>query len=435
MVPGRLKKFIANSAETIIAIVLVLAFFLIILGMLEKFFPSGTSFQDLMRRDGGSQAGAHSGERDLLVSAQGQDARLTDSKSVVAMLASTHNTVKSKDANAIAWRTAKSGTALRDRDAVQTFSGAEAVIQFDAENQLRISENSLVIIRRMESDPILRERRAFSLVVDGALSARLASSDEQAVQLEISTPTATTRIAPARDARGDTEVQIRVNPDQTTTLAVLSGIAELLADDGSSLRIETNEAATLGKKGAHIAPITLSKPPRLAAPPNGTQYVFRDLPPQVHLSWKKSDSSQYRLVLARNKDFTDIVLDETLPHPGFTHGNLKPGTYYWRVSGIKNWVEGKPSAVRSFRLRQDRQPPVLEVSFPPLVTEQALHQLSGRTEAGSTVMVDGTPIAIGADGSFAHPLQLQAGVNVIVVEAIDPAGNANFSSQLVTGRF
>ena len=37
-------------------------------------------------------------------------------------------------------------------------------------------------------------------------------------------------------------------------------------------------------------------------------------------------------------------------------------------------------------------------------------------------------------GGFSYPLQIRQGVNVIVVEAIDEAGNVAYRSELVNGK-
>ncbi len=435
MVPGRLKSAMAKSAETVAAIVLVLVFFAIILGMMQTFFPLGTGFQDLMRGDKGAARGG-AGGRDILVSGPGADGHLGDASSVVATLSTTQQTVKSKQADAIAWRDAQAGMALRDRDAVQTQKGATAVIAFDENNRLQLGENSLVVIRRMESDPILRGRRAFSMAVDGELSGTLTASSGDAIHLEVATPNGVARLSSTAAARGETDFKITVNPDNTSTLAVFSGMAELLTASGKALRIEANQAATISDAGVATRAITPPKAPLPTAPGDASVYYYRDLAPQVQFRWDtKEKTERFHFSLARDPAFGNIVISTTLAEKHYTHGNLKPGKYYWRVSGLTSLAESPPSAARAFELVRDTDPPLLSVEFPPAITTESKQRVRGHTEPGARLLIAGKPVTPRADGDFEYELELESGSNVLVVQALDPAGNVSFRSQLVQGRF
>ena len=434
MVPGRLKSSLTKSAETIAAIVLVLVFFAIILGMMETFFPTGTGFNALMRADqDAGQGGA--GERDILVSGQDGDGHLGDANPVVATLGATRQTVKSKEADAIAWHDARAGMALRDRDAIQTQKGATALIAFDEDNHLQLGENSLVVIRRLEADPILRGRRAFSMAVDGELSGTLAASASDSIHLEVTTPHSVARLSSPAGPKGETEFKITVNPDNSSTVAVFSGVAQLLTG-GRELRIEANQAATIGEAGVTTQAITPPKAPRAAAPAEASVYYYRDLPPQVRFHWQAKDNTErFHFDLARDPAFSDVLVSTTLGVNHYTHGNLKPGKYYWRVSALTPLAESPPSATRDFELVRDLDPPLLSVEFPPPIALAPEQILRGRTERGARLLIAGKAVTPAADGRFEHALRLESGSNVLVVQAVDAAGNISFRSQLVQGRF
>jgi hypothetical protein len=61
--------------------------------------------------------------------------------------------------------------------------------------------------------------------------------------------------------------------------------------------------------------------------------------------------------------------------------------------------------------------------------------LTGRTEPGARVSVGGHGIPVTAAGSFQHSLRLGPGSTVIVVEAMDQAGNVAYRSELVNANF
>ncbi len=436
MVPGRLKSVLTKSAETIAAIVLVLAFFAVILGMMETFFPIGSRFQDLMRGDESAQQGSASGKRDILVSSQGTESNLTDPSSAVATLSTIQQTVKSKQADSIAWRNAEAGMALQNRDAIQTQKGATAAIAFDKNNTLQLGENSLIVIRRMETGPLLGRRRAFSMAVDGELSGKLAAGSSDTIHLELTTPNTVARLKSPVQGGEETAFKITVNPDNTSTVAVFSGMAELLTATGQQIRVEANQAATVSATGVSTRTLIPPKAPAPAAPADGDKYYYRELPPRVTFSWAPQDQTrQFHFNLARDPAFSEPVVSTALTATAYSHGNLKPGKYYWRVSSFNQLMESRAGPTRSFELVRDTDPPSLTVEFPPPTATTARQMLRGGTEPGTKLIVAGVAVTPLADGSFQHEIELERGSNVLVVEAVDLAGNASFRSQLVQGRF
>jgi hypothetical protein len=126
---------------------------------------------------------------------------------------------------------------------------------------------------------------------------------------------------------------------------------------------------------------------------------------------------------------------ERLQDPKFVHGNLKKGAYFWRVSVQKDSQESFFSETRKFVIFQDRIPPELSVEFPPEIVHQDFFTLKGKTEPGCLVYVMGKQIQAAKSGEFEYPLKLQFGINIIVVESVDVAGNITYRSRLITGKF
>ena len=79
----------------------------------------------------------------------------------------------------------------------------------------------------------------------------------------------------------------------------------------------------------------------------------------------------------------------------------------------------------SWTIYLDITPPTLTLAGPKdgLLTNQSGVPVSGNTEAGATVTVNGQPVAVQPDGSFSMVLNLTAGTNLITVAATDRAGN------------
>jgi hypothetical protein len=82
----------------------------------------------------------------------------------------------------------------------------------------------------------------------------------------------------------------------------------------------------------------------------------------------------------------------------------------------------------------DEIPPTLEITYPATgsTTNRSVTPVSGTTEPGARVSVNGIQLVVGAEGSFYVDLGLRPGANVIVAVATDDAGNTAYALAVVT---
>ncbi|HEU5361372.1 MAG TPA: hypothetical protein VFU42_09490, partial [Candidatus Deferrimicrobiaceae bacterium] len=244
--------------------------------------------------------------------------------------------------------------------------------------------------------------------------------------IELGKSGARARITSGGEAGGSAGFLITVNPDRTTTLAMYRGGADVEAK-GRTFRLDANTATTILESGVASEPVALPPPPVLSSPANDAVFYYRSLPPQVSLAWNALEGTDaYRIVLARDREFRDIVSREDPVRLSFVHGNLKEGTYYWRVSGKKKWAEGPPSKTGQFRVVKDTVPPDLRVEAVGGSDGKERGLLKGVSEPGAAVFVSGNRIPVAESGAFECDVTLARGVNQIVVEAVDPAGNVSY---------
>jgi hypothetical protein len=152
----------------------------------------------------------------------------------------------------------------------------------------------------------------------------------------------------------------------------------------------------------------------------------------VRFEWNERQGCDgYRLVIGRDKDLRDVMFDQRIDTTEFVHGNLPAGGYYWRVSGYSGWIEGSGSEGRRLQLLRDADPPLLQVEFPDGPIHDGIVLLRGTAEPGAEIFVGRRNVAADESGSFEYALNLQRGVNLVVVEAIDSAGNVAYSSELL----
>jgi hypothetical protein len=424
-----LKKIIRRIIEGAVAILLVLLFFSLFLSFLDTLFPTGTSLRELIARQGRAALSdsSSSSRRDLQMD-YSDGASAGDPAAVLNWI---RNSVKSKRASEIAWQSAEEGNLLYDRDAVQTLSRSAAEIKFDEGTSLNMGSHSLVIIKRLTHDPSLHQKRSFMVLVDGELRGMLSQKGADSVYLEIDTPGAKLRTHTGSGAADPVDFKLSVNEDQSSTIAVYQGSAEISAQ-GKTVMVKANQSTVVGLNQAPRDPKDLPPALQLRSPAADRRFYYRDLPPKVRFDWQAhSGATSYHFMLARDPYFRDIVTDDRFTESQFSHGNLQKGVYHWKVSAMQDSIEGFFSQNGSFQVIQDLTPPKLQVQFPPAIIHQDSYTLQGRTDPGAKVFIGGHRIRISGNGQFKHTLKLNPGINVIVVEAFDGVNNVAYRSQRI----
>lgn len=401
--PGRTGRWAALAAEAGGSLLLVLALFWLFMLFLHALFPSGTPLKELIQSR-----------------LQPVSARPPVKRQAEATLRSLLRDVRFRRGNSIAWGGASEGMQLYSQDAVQTFDRSGATISFGGSEQLRVGSNSLVVVTRLDRG-LEPGPASYRVQVDGELRGSLSAGSR--LRLEFSAAGHLARILP-----GAARFALARNGDDGASLAVYAGEARVLGQ-GRVVRVPANFGVTIRKGRAVGAAVPLPAPPLLAQPEQAL-YRYRLLPPRVSFAWS-APAGAYHLQLSTDAGFHRCLIDRRLATPGFVTGELGEGSYFWRVSRVEQGREGAFSRVGRCRLLQVLTPPELQVSFPPKRAPAGPCALSGRSEPGSRIFVNGIEVAQRAPGGFAQEVLLKPGVNLIRVEALDPAGNASYASRMV----
>lgn len=427
-----LRELLVRSGEAALAIAVVLCFFLVFWSILSRSFPEGTTLTDLLNSNESSEDLTGYSREGLGHRSIKQE---LGAESIIASLVRIDRDVKERPGDAIAWREAHVGADLANQHAIQTFDRSSATIAFTSGSEMSLGENSLVILKKWEQDSGTQRKRASLIVLGGQLKGSLSVADDAGMTVEIIAATDSARIRAEAGEGEQTEFAVNVNDDGSSTFSVFSGKAEVDAGD-KTLVIDENHSVTVTSSGESGPTVELPPSPTLTQPQDGFISYYRTAPQRVRFGWSsEAEVDQYRLVIARDPAFTDIVHDGQLGQTEFVHGNLRAGTYFWRVSAQRGPLEGSPSSPAQVVAVQDVSPPTLTVSFPDEVVQANHMVLAGTAEPGSTVYVGDVTVSVLASGQFSHPLKLRRGLNEVVVEAIDIAGNVSYESKLVQAQY
>ncbi len=399
-----------------------LIIFLVFLNLLVRVvFPQGSRLSELALIED-SALPDHGGRGNVDI-AGGADSL----GAFTAFLGDVRRDVKIRSADSIAWKSASRGTAVRNRDAVQTFANSRARVDFTTDNTLQIGQNSLVVFSNGAADPFLARRESAVLVMEGEMSGEI-NADYGTFGVEF--PAGLVELKAADGADELVNFRIGVNPDQSSTIAIYSGRADVNVA-GEHFLVTANEGLTIDKDGTTSGVTELPSMPSVRQPAGNRVFPFLHAPPKVTFAWNSTRGARkYRLEIGKNAGFDEIVVDEYLDDTSFVHGNLAAGNYYWRVSAVAGWVQGPSTSTRRFRVVPDTEPPPLEL----LPIEQlSLNEyvLRGSAGEGATVYAVGKRVITDPEGRFEVRFNPEPGAHPVVVEAVDAVGNVSYRSQVL----
>ena len=79
--------------------------------------------------------------------------------------------------------------------------------------------------------------------------------------------------------------------------------------------------------------------PGSTGPVNQETVAYRNVPKTIDFTWDTvANADSYHVVIARDADFSDRVVDDNIAGSYFRHGALGPGTYYWQVRSRIGWL-------------------------------------------------------------------------------------------------
>jgi hypothetical protein len=348
--------------EGALAVGMVLVCFLLFTDILEVIFPSNLTSELTAAAPNGASVLEHPHWRKLLIAKGGLESDLEADQDMAATVLATRNSVRCKRSTAVAWEKGRKDMTLFQHDTLQTLSNASALIEFKAQNQMRLSENTLVIIKQMEQDLFFDDQRTFVLLVEGALRTQLAPNQINAAYLDLETPQATLRM---HSMDGMTEARVVAGPNKTSTVSVYKGAVEV-ATRSERLTVHANQAIRipLGKPLKDL--ITLPRSVQQLSPIDMAQLFKKEHSSNIRFSWQRqTNATGYHFMIARDSDFKDIVADKTVPTNHLDRQRLLPGTYYWRVSMLANDIEGYFSKTHRLHVYRQTAPPELLANYPP----------------------------------------------------------------------
>jgi hypothetical protein len=338
------------------------------------------------------------------------------------------------------WEAAKVGQRLYDGDFVKTGPNGTADIVSSDGTLFRVKPDSLFEVQKT---------RQIAGAAPGEASRQ---SEIRLTYGNIDTSTGEKSRTIVRTDSGTAEVQSRsrvgvdVNASRDTGASVYGGSATLQSAGGEKVKIGERERFVATRSG--LGPkIDLPESPVPVRPENNVVFDFKKHEP-ITLRWSKVlAAARYRLQIAQSRLFIpDSMIVDLLDRQGVEAVVTvnEEGSYFWRVASIakdKESTASEWSEVRRFKVLSEadqagseRPAPSLQVDRPRVFSTVVI--VSGKTDPGVAVSVDGEPADTDTSGSFKKTMTLnQEGFHTIVIKATNGAGKETVKKENVVIQF
>lgn len=319
------------------------------------------------------------------------------------------------------WGPGTLGQGLLAGESVQTMALARATISFASARVSTVMEPRTTLRIPVQVPHVGRLRH-----LSGQLRARV-DADGGVERLEVALPPG--ELVLHRSETGDAgyvEARIEIH-DEIAEIAMLSGRGRLAIGVNPERSIDEAQFVQISMDGVIVDEgADLPAPAELLQPGAAAEILTRG---SVQMRWAPVASVERYEVIVRGPNETIERQEVGAAHVRFA---LSSGEYVWSVRALTPDGHGHESPRAHFRVVLDRTPPRITLRSPsPGQVVQGAAVVSGRTEAGAMLTINGDAVQVRPDGSFRSSTAVRRGLTNIVVVARDSVGNSRTTTRSV----
>lgn len=364
----------------------------------------------------------------LLERVAAQPTTKSNSVSQQAHITALDGTVRIKKASSNEWVRADYSVPLEKGDVIQTGPEGMAKIVFNDGTNYTVKQDSLIVIEENSAND--RQQTNVAVSVNTGTVDLATGTYAQGSKSEVILDGATASLAPESAARVSRDAKA-----QRDELLITKG-SGTVERNGEALQLASWEKASFRPDSAHIEKIKEIGPPTPISPANMMPIFISHEPKAIEFSWTPmANAKGYRLELSRNPYFSSLILDRQVSSADVMVSGLTEGPYYWMVRSFDAQAkESEESEKNRFTvIAKEVNSGKIQLVLDPLIQHGRVIELTGKTEVGARVMVNGHEVpVVGADGTFHFfTPPLPTGETLITVTAQDSKGGVNTEQQKV----
>ncbi len=339
-------------------------------------------------------------------------------------------TIRVRKGTGNSWINADYNVPLEKGDVVQTGAEGMAKIVFNDGTNYTVKQDSLIVIEENSAND--QQQTNVSVAVTTGTVDLTTATYVQGSKSQVIVDGAKASLAP------DSSAMVHNDPrDNLHEILVKKGSGEV-ERNGEVAHLATWEKVSFQNESKTMERATEVGPPVPIAPGNMMPVFIEagEKSKEVEFSWSQmANAAGYRLRISHNPYFSSVLLDRKVDTPSVVVTGLPVGAYYWSIQSYD--AAGKES-VESEKNRftvvvKTKEKIELSLDLDPLVQHGHVIEVSGKTEAGARVMVNGKEVPIvGDDGAFRYfTPPLPNGENLVTVTAQNSKGGVNTHQEKV----
>jgi hypothetical protein len=362
------------------------------------------------------------------VADQGGSGNGSKGTSQQAHITALDGTVRIRKASSNDWVRADYSIPLEKGDVIQTGSEGMAKIVFNDGTNYTVKQDSLIVIEENSANE--HQQTNVAVNVNTGTVDLATGTYAQGSTSEVILDGATASLAP------DSAARVSKDPKaQHDELLVTKG-SGTVERNGETVKLTDWEKAQFKPDSQHMEKIKEIGPPTPISPANMMPIFASSDAKPIEFSWTPmANAKGYRLQISRNPYFSSLIVDRKVTASAVMVSGLPDGPYYWMVQSYdgndKESVESEKNRFTIIEKQADSGQIALDID--PLIQHGHSIEVTGKTEAGARVMVNGHEIpVISGDGSFHYFMPpLPTGESVITITAQNSKGGVNTQQQKV----
>ena len=332
-------------------------------------------------------------------------------------------TVRVKKSSSNSWVTADYSVPLEKGDVVQTGSEGMAKVVFNDGTNYTVKQDSLIVIEENSAND--QQQTSVSVAVSTGTVDLSTATFVQGSKSQVIVAGATASLAP------ESAASVRNDPKADQHEILLKKGSGDVTRNGEVVRLSDWEKISFQAESPRMAKLKEIGPPTPISPANMMPvFISNGNVKPVEFSWTPmANAAGYRLRVSRNPYFSSTIVDRKVPTADVSVTGLVEGAYYWLVQSYD--AEGKESLEseknRFTVIPKGKDTLAITLDLDPFIQHGHVLEVTGKTEAGARVMVNGREVPmIAADGSFHYfTPPLPAGESLITVTAQNSMGGVN----------
>lgn len=335
---------------------------------------------------------------------------------VEARLEERENIVQSRSGLLGRWADAQTGDLFRQDDGIRTGEESQARLEFVDGSDITLSAATTAVIRRSAVDRITNRAEVDIELSSGGVLTRLSAAARNQATYNLETPTSRSQI-------NSSSFWAENRSAEVTTMSNYDGLV-LVSAGNAEVQLSENEGTIVRRGQGPSAPVRLLPAPSTGwANPDTVIYVNR-----LDLQWAAIAGSQrYEVDLARRDTFLGNVRTFTSTQPRISLTDIPRGLNYIRIRAFdENNLRGVDSRPLQVLYVESTSPPPLipDSAFRPdiLYSFERTITISGTTEAGAVLRVNGEPVAVSREGRFSAELRIPGNELHVTISSTNAGG-------------